>query len=287
MRSRAEICSGLHAVAHRRPARRALLRPFHGAVAGPVTAVRWGRRTLPARRSCTYSRSRGSAASLAVLGRRATSSAFHCATDRRYSSLPPPRRPVLQLAASRRRVASQLARDRRRRAAELTRDRAHALAFGTKQGDLLTLGKAQVPARLGVAQQRGHPATLTKPPDASGRRHPDRGGRILAAQALGDLTPEPQLSLAPMRRLARRLHRRTPRQLLHPTSRPAHRHLVSSRCCDDHVNPPSSSVSRSGSPTPTPPSSTTCQMTLEFPLFRGHLIAGPSGPAVRIGVHAF
>src|SRR4051795_6289714 len=109
------------------------------------------------------------------------------------------RRPVLQLAASRRRVASQLARDRRRRAAEITRDRAHTLAFGTQQGDLLTLGKAQVPARLGVAQQRRHPATLTKPPDASRRRHPDRGGRILAAQTLGDLPPEPELNLAPVR----------------------------------------------------------------------------------------
>src|SRR4051794_40012835 len=89
MRNRAEICSGLHAVAHRRSARRGLLRPFHRAVAGPAAAVPSGRRTLPARRSCTYSRSRSSAASLAVLGRRATSSAFHCATDARYSSSPP------------------------------------------------------------------------------------------------------------------------------------------------------------------------------------------------------
>src|SRR4051795_7327855 len=87
--SRAEICSGLHAVAQRRSWRRGLLRPFHGLTAGPATAVPSRRRTLPARRSCTYSRSRGSAASLAVFGRRATSSAFHCATDARYSSLPP------------------------------------------------------------------------------------------------------------------------------------------------------------------------------------------------------
>jgi hypothetical protein len=48
--------------------------------------------------------------------------------------------------------------------------------------------------------------------------------RVLAAEALGDLTPKPPLDLAAMRRLARRLHRRTPRQLLHPPSRPAHRH---------------------------------------------------------------
>jgi hypothetical protein len=26
--------------------------------------------------------------------------------------------------------------------------------------------------------------------------------------------------------------------------------------------------------------------TMEFPRFRGHLIAGPSGPAARIDVHA-
>src|SRR3954451_10181275 len=89
MRSRAEICSGLHAVAHRRSCRRGLLRPFHGLTAGPAAAVPSGRRTLPASRSCTYSRSRGSAASFAIFGRRATSSAFHCATDARYSSLPP------------------------------------------------------------------------------------------------------------------------------------------------------------------------------------------------------
>src|SRR3954465_14418829 len=87
--SRAEICSGLHALAHLRSWRRGLLRPFHPLTAGPATAVPSGRRTLPASRSWTYLRSRSSAASLAVLGRRATSSAFHCATDARYSSLPP------------------------------------------------------------------------------------------------------------------------------------------------------------------------------------------------------
>src|SRR3954452_7782832 len=88
-RSRAEICSGLHAVAHLRSWRRGLLRPFHALTAGPATAVPSGRRTLPASRSCTYSRRRPSPASFAGLGRRATSSAFHCATDARYSSLPP------------------------------------------------------------------------------------------------------------------------------------------------------------------------------------------------------
>jgi hypothetical protein len=66
-----------------------LLRPFHGPVAGPGTAVPFGRRTCPDSRSCTYSRSRSSAASFAVFGRRAIRSAFHCATDARYSSFPP------------------------------------------------------------------------------------------------------------------------------------------------------------------------------------------------------
>src|SRR5665648_435193 len=86
---RLAICSGLHARAHRRSWRRGLFRPFHGAGAGPATATPSGRRTCPARRSWTYSRSRSLTTSLAVFGRRATSSAFHCATPARYSSFPP------------------------------------------------------------------------------------------------------------------------------------------------------------------------------------------------------
>ena len=53
MRNLAEICSGLHAVAHLRSWRRGLLRPFHGVTAGPATAVPSGRRTWPANRADT------------------------------------------------------------------------------------------------------------------------------------------------------------------------------------------------------------------------------------------
>jgi len=81
--NRFEICSGLHAVVHRRSCRRGLLRPFHGAAAGPRTGVPSGWRTWPDSRSCTYSRSRWSPASFAVFGRWASSSAFHCATEAR------------------------------------------------------------------------------------------------------------------------------------------------------------------------------------------------------------
>src|SRR5665648_250308 len=86
---RLAICSGLHARAHRRSWRLAWLRPFHRGAAGPGTTTPSGRRTCPARRSWTYSRSRSLTTSLAVFGRRATSSAFHCATPARYSSFPP------------------------------------------------------------------------------------------------------------------------------------------------------------------------------------------------------
>src|SRR5665648_894520 len=86
---RLAICSGLHARAHRRSWRLAWLRPFHRGAAGPGTATPSGRRTCPARRSWTYSRSRSLTTSLAVFGRRATSSAFHCAPPARYSSFPP------------------------------------------------------------------------------------------------------------------------------------------------------------------------------------------------------
>src|SRR3982751_900747 len=51
------------------------------------------------------------------------------------------------------------------------------------------------------------------------RDHAAVGG-VFAAEALRDLPPEPPLDLASMRRLARRLHHRATRELLHPTSRP-------------------------------------------------------------------
>ena len=78
--SRCEICSGLHAVAHRRSCRCGLFSPFHAGVSGPATIVPSGRRTLPASRSCTYSRSRSLPTSFAVFGRFAACCAFHCAT---------------------------------------------------------------------------------------------------------------------------------------------------------------------------------------------------------------
>jgi hypothetical protein len=51
---------------------------------GPGTIVPSGRRTFPASRSCTYSRSLGLVASFASFGRFATISAFHCAVVARY-----------------------------------------------------------------------------------------------------------------------------------------------------------------------------------------------------------
>src|SRR3954453_18100055 len=183
----AKICCRLPAVPHLRPGRRGLLRPFHGLAAGPATAVPSGRRTVPARRSCTYSRSRSSAASLAVLGRRATSSGLPLRD----------RRSVLELAATRGRVASQLTRDRRRRPADLPRDLPDALAFGAQQRDLLALGKAQVPARVGIAQECRHPATFSEPSAASrlgvvggvGCRKADRWGLLSVPCGLASRGP--------------------------------------------------------------------------------------------------
>ena len=48
-----------------------------------------GLRTLPASRSCTYSRNLSFVASLAIFGRFAACCAFHCATKARYSGFPP------------------------------------------------------------------------------------------------------------------------------------------------------------------------------------------------------
>ena len=94
--SRWAICSGLHAIAHRRSCRRPLLRPFHCGAAGPATGDPSFKRIIPASRSATYSRSAALTTSLAGLGRRAINSAFHCATDARYAKDP------LRVAALRR-----------------------------------------------------------------------------------------------------------------------------------------------------------------------------------------
>src|SRR3954469_9425496 len=88
-RRRRAICSGLHAVAHRRSCRRPRRRPFHGTT-GPRTAAPFGAMMTPASRSCTYRRSGSLIASLAAFGRRADRSACHCAVVARYAR--PPRR---------------------------------------------------------------------------------------------------------------------------------------------------------------------------------------------------
>src|SRR5215213_6194108 len=94
-RKRRAICSGLHALAHRRGCRRPCRRPFQGTT-GPRTAALPEPPTSPASLSCTYPRKAALRASFACFGRRAARSACHCAVVARYS------RPPLRVAALRR-----------------------------------------------------------------------------------------------------------------------------------------------------------------------------------------
>jgi hypothetical protein len=131
-------------------------------------------RTSPAGRCCTYSRSSALAASFAVFGRRAISSAFHCATDARYSSLPPP------VAALRR--SSWRPSTANDQAAERSR---HPGALRLQQRDLLPLLKAQNRHETGSSMNvamRHAPGTIGCQPPA----HADRLRRVVAAQALRD-----------------------------------------------------------------------------------------------------
>nr|CRL74428.1 hypothetical protein CPGR_01288 [Mycolicibacter nonchromogenicus] len=64
-----EICSGLHAVAHRLSCRCGLFSPFHAGGSGPITMLPSVRHTFPASRSWTYSRSLSFVASFAIFGR--------------------------------------------------------------------------------------------------------------------------------------------------------------------------------------------------------------------------
>ena len=81
---RRAICSGLHALAHRRSFRWPCRRPFHG-TAGPGTKMPFAAATSPASLSSTYMRRAGFSASLANFGRRPDRSACHCAVEARYS----------------------------------------------------------------------------------------------------------------------------------------------------------------------------------------------------------
>ena len=185
-RSRFAICSGLHAVAHRRSCAASVSPTDPPHLGGPATGSPSGRSIMPARRSCTYSRSRSLATSFAVFGRRARRSACHCAVDARYSS-----RHVRG-----RRVAPQLPRDRRRRPAELAGDLAHPEPLRVQDRDLLTLGERQVAARHRRRARSAHATSVPEPSRPDRRRHADLQRPRPRSTALGDRRPEPHPVLA-------------------------------------------------------------------------------------------
>ncbi len=87
--NRLAICSGDQPLTHFRSPRCGLLRPLKGACLGPAIAWPCASRTSPSKRSLTYWSSRALLASFAGFGRLANRSAFHCATEARYSRYPP------------------------------------------------------------------------------------------------------------------------------------------------------------------------------------------------------
>ena len=133
------------------------------------------------------------------------------------------RRPILEFAAPSRSVASQLARHRRRGPADLASDRSHPSALRSEHRNLFALGERQAAATRGAQIHWRHASTMAEPsaPDRLAHTNSLRGR--LARDPCRNLLPELALDLTAMRRRTRRLHQRTPRQLLHPPSWPAHR----------------------------------------------------------------
>src|SRR5215212_7569152 len=129
-RSRRAICSGLHALAHRRGCRRPCRRPFQGTT-GPRTAALPGPPTSPASLSCTYRRSAAFTASFVGFGRRAARSACHCAVVARYAS------PPLRVAALRRssREIVDAARPSRRAVSRTPQPRARNSAMSSRSAN--------------------------------------------------------------------------------------------------------------------------------------------------------
>jgi len=140
------------------------------------------------------------------------------------------RGPVVNPAAAGGRVAAQLPRDRRRRPAGGAGDAAHPVTAGLEQGDLLALGKRQVPPRGRSQNHWRHAATLAKPPRPDRRRHAHNGGGVLAGETLGH--PQPKLSLhlpSVHCGTTRRPHRRPPNQIRPLRQIPSHQQLPRSR----------------------------------------------------------
>src|SRR3954471_18868906 len=235
IRRRREICSGLHALAHRRCCRRPCRRPFQ-ATAGPTTAAPPGVATAPDRRSCTYVRRAALVASLALFGRRAARSACHCAVLARYAS------PPLRVAALRRNSREIRARSwtphapagerspvcpgpvrdtARSPRVQRTPDTARRVASRMAQAIGVTPrpppGTSGPPARATRRPLSPRPRS-TDPPQSPPRT---AAGSPAAPCLVGQATPATRL-VAP-----------DPSAVSQPSSQPP-----LSRCCDGHLNPP-------------------------------------------------
>src|SRR4051812_29589503 len=129
-RKRRAICSGLHALAHRRGCRRPCRRPFQGTTR-PRTAALPEPPTSPASLSRTYPRRAAFTASFAGFGRRPARSACHCAVVARYS------RPPLRVAALRRssREIVDAARPSRRAVSRTPQPRARNSASSSRSAN--------------------------------------------------------------------------------------------------------------------------------------------------------
>src|SRR6478735_8443040 len=190
---RRAICSGLHALAHRRfcrwPSRR-----FFQDTAGPVTGMPLGATTMPANLSSTYVRKVALRASLVGLGRRADRSACHWAI----------RRAILQPTAASGCVAPQLTGDRRGGSTEPAPDLLHGMTLYPEKRNLLALHRRQIPPRerlcRGSEHRWWHAARLSEPSGSYRLRHTGFERSIFAAQTSGDPQPKSTLFIAPRHR---------------------------------------------------------------------------------------
>ncbi len=117
-------------------------------------------------------------------------------------------------------VAPQLARDRRGRPAEAPRYAADRLAARSRERDLLALCKRQVASLQVAPAARAYPAVVGDPA---------RALLAVGARLEGGIVDE----LAALQRGPERLNSLRN----HVVSEAGHRHLRSSGCCEDRVNP--------------------------------------------------
>ena len=234
-RSRPEICSGLHAVAHRRSWRRGLLRPFHGLIAGPAHRGPVGPAHLAGEPV------------LHVLAQPVVGGELGRLRDGAPSARPSTAPPTPGTRACRRgwpRCAAAPARSSTATARSRARSRARPCPRRA------ATRSPRAPRSTGTGTRPASSMNVAIPPRSRNHRTASRRDTPTACAASSllkpsrDPPPEPPLDIAPHATACPATSSATGPSTPSSTQQACPSQPPRSRCCDDQLNPPNTPASR-------------------------------------------